>query len=715
MATTLFSDTTYSVQTLVDNIQRGEIALPDIQRPFVWQAAQVRDLFDSMTKGFPVGYLLFWKTGAEATAKQIGIDVKDQVPRLLIVDGQQRLTSLFAVMTGQTIVRADYTEGRIKIAYRPSDGTFAVTDAAIERDAEFIPDISALWTTTEGSIGGTSNFKKVEKAFFKRLAEKRTLDEDEVDRLSDALDKVRDLSNYPFKAVELDATIGEEEVAEVFVRINSKGVSLNQADFILTLMSVFWEQGRRDLEAFARDCKTPTKTKASPFNWYIEPSPAQLLRVSVGLAFKRAVLSSAYSLLRGKDLDSGKVDPARREVQFAILQKAHDQVLNLTNWHEFLNCLERAGYRGSKMISSDNTLLFSYALFLIGRVECKVPLDKLQDVIARWFFMAHMTGRYSGAFESQFEQDVAPLKDLGSGDSQGFLGTLGKIINDTLTSDYWTIGLPNELATSAAKSPALLAYIASLNILDADALLSTDKVRSRLDPVLTTEKGIERHHLFPKAYLKSQLGISDVKQVNQIANMALVVWWDNITISDDAPTKYWPEQLAKKQLKSEILARQLHLHALPENWTSLSYSEFLEVRRRLMADVVREAFEHLSRTDYTASYPAPGTYVPAQVAERRPANTTLLDLLEGGMLSAGAQLFGRTGGRDVYAQVHEDGSIDFEGQIFSTPSGAAAAARQRPTNGWEFWRVASDDDTPRLSALRREMFGEIHAVDDEDL
>src|SRR5690348_14366967 len=104
VALTLFKDTTYSVQLLIEDIGRGEVALPDIQRPFVWQATKVRDLFDSMYRGFPVGYLLFWETGADAGARQIGSAERQSVPRLLIVDGQQRLTSLYAVMTGAPVV-----------------------------------------------------------------------------------------------------------------------------------------------------------------------------------------------------------------------------------------------------------------------------------------------------------------------------------------------------------------------------------------------------------------------------------------------------------------------------------------------------------------------------------------------------------------------------------------------------------------------------------
>jgi hypothetical protein len=530
MATTLFKDTTYSVSGLVEDILHGDVALPDIQRPFVWGAAKVRDLLDSMYKGFPVGYLLFWETGAEAGARQIGVDAKQKAPRLLIVDGQQRLTSLYAVLTGSKVLKEDYTESRIRIAFRPADATFAVADAAIDKDPEYIPDISPLWAPGERKI--------VIRAFLNQLDAKRLLSEAERDRLEDSIDRVYDLQNYPLKAVELASTVEEEQVAEIFVRINSEGVSLNQADFILTLMSVFWEKGRKQLEDFSRGCKTPTLSTASPFNWYIQPTPPQILRVSVALAFRRAVLKHVYTLLRGKDIETGRPDPQRREAQFERLQQAQEKVLDLTNWHEFLQCLERAGFRGAKMISSGNALLFSYALWLYGRVDYGVPLDRLREVIARWFFMAHTTSRYAGTFETQFEQDTARLAELQPGDADGYVRVLSKIVDDVLTPDYWAITLPNELSTSAAKSPALLAYIAALNILDADALLSNTKVRSRLDPAITMKKGIERHHLFPRAYLRTQLKITDNREINQIANMTLVEWADNIAISDDAPSRY---------------------------------------------------------------------------------------------------------------------------------------------------------------------------------
>lgn len=696
MATTLFKDTTYSAFGLIEDIKQGEVALPDIQRPFVWGASKVRDLLDSMYKGFPVGFLMFWETGAEAGARQIGVDAKPKVPRMLVVDGQQRLTSLYTVMTGSKVVRDDYSEGRIRIAFRPTDAMFTVADAATDKDPEFVPDISALWVPGER--------KNVVRAFLRRLAAKRELSEAETDRLDEAIDRVHDLRDYPFKAVELASAVEEEQVAEVFVRINSEGVTLNQADFILTLMSVFWEKGRRQLEDFSRGCKVPTLSSASPFNWHIQPSPAQMLRVSVALAFRRAVLKHVYTLLRGKDMDTGKPDPQRRSAQFARLQQAHEKVLDLTNWHEFLQCLERAGFRGAKMISSDNALLFSYALWLFGRVDYGVPLDRLREVIARWFFMAHTTGRYTGTFESRFEQDTARFTDLKPGDADGYIRVLSKIVDDTLTADYWAITLPNDLATSASKSPALLAYIAALNVLDADALLSVGKVRARLDPAVTAKKGIERHHLFPRAYLRSQLKITDNREINQIANMALVEWADNIAISDDAPAIYWPAQLSAKNLPSEMLNRQLYWHALPRGWQDMNYQAFLADRRKLMAQVTRDAYVKLSDHGYTPVYPEAGQLRDDdQPGGRAHYGVNLADLIDAELLPAGTTLFAAQRDLDAIATVLPDGKIAYADEIYNTPSGAGDAAAGGSTNGWTFWIADTPDGRFTLAALREQL------------
>ncbi len=149
---TVFKRVDYDLAGLLHYIDIGDIGLPDIQRPFVWTAAKVRDLFDSMHRGFPVGYLLFWSNaGAEGT-RFIGTNDKARkVPHLLIVDGQQRLTALYAVFRGIKVLDQDYKEKQIEIAFRPRDGKFEVSDAAIKKDPEFISNISELWSANKSS------------------------------------------------------------------------------------------------------------------------------------------------------------------------------------------------------------------------------------------------------------------------------------------------------------------------------------------------------------------------------------------------------------------------------------------------------------------------------------------------------------------------------------------------------------------------------------
>lgn len=285
MAPTLYRDTGYTLTHLIEDIKHGNIALPDIQRPFVWSAAKTRDLFDSLYRGYPVGTLMFWETGAEVGTRQVGGGLGDRVAKLLIVDGQQRLTSLFAVLTGSAVLTKDFEERRIRLGFRPSDETFEVTDAAIERDPEFVPDITALWG--EG-------YKSTVRKFLHGLSASRgtELDDAEQDRSEERVDRVRDLRDFRFQVIELGTNANEEQVADIFVRINSEGVQLNQSDFILTLMSVHWEKGRRELEQFCRAAVDPKVSGVSPKNPFIDPGPDQLLRVGVGVAFKRGAPSA---------------------------------------------------------------------------------------------------------------------------------------------------------------------------------------------------------------------------------------------------------------------------------------------------------------------------------------------------------------------------------------------------------------------------------------
>ncbi|MGV6817712.1 MAG: RNA-binding domain-containing protein [Thiotrichales bacterium] len=398
------------------------------------------------------------------------------------------------------------------------------------------------------------------------------------------------MTSFPFTALELASHIDEEQVAEVFVRINSKGTPLNQADFILTLMSVFWDEGRAELERFCKAARTPTKGEASPFNHFIHPDPDQLLRVCVGLGFKRGRLKYVYSILRGKDLETGAFSAERRDTQFETLKQAQSRVLNLQYWHDFLKTVLAAGYRSGKLISSQNNLLFAYILYLMGRTEYGVEEYQLRRLIARWFFMSALTGRYTGSPESQMEFDLARFRGLEG--AEQFSNVLTEICDSTLTPDFWKITLPTELATSAARSPSMFAYFAALNLLDARVLFSQQKVSELIDPATAGHKSsLERHHLFPKAYLK-RLGISDKRETNQIANYAMVEWGDNLKISDQPPAEYVP--VLKQRFNGKELERMYYWHALPDDWENMEYREFLRQRRELMGKAIEDAYDSLA-------------------------------------------------------------------------------------------------------------------------
>lgn len=581
MSQTVFTKVDYTLDTLVSQIELGVIGLPDIQRPFVWKNWKVRDLFDSMYRGYPVGYLLLWKN-ALSTDRAIGSDSKQKPPELVIVDGQQRLTSLYAVVKGVPVLRENYETEKISIAFNPLEEKFEVADAAIRRDKEFVPDISRIWASD-------TNIFEIVGHYLEGLRASRDVSREETKAVQDNINKLQSLSSFPFTALELAANISEEDVSDVFVRINSKGTPLNQADFILTLMSVFWDEGRSELEQFCRTARQPSKGVASPFNHFIDPSPDQLLRVNVGVGFKRARLQYVYSILRGKDLETGQFSEERREGQFAVLKDAQTRTLNLQYWHDFLKCIRMAGFRSGRMISSRNNLLFSYILYLIGRTEYHVDEFTLRKTIAQWFFMSAVTARFTSSPESAMEFDLARLRD--ATEAEHFIGRLRHVCAITLTNDFWNVTLPNDLATSSSQSPTLFAYNASLVLLDAPVLFSSAKVAELLDPAIQANRSaIERHHLFPKGYLAS-LGITGTRETNQIANYALVEWADNAKITKQAPADYLPGLRAR--FSESEFQRMYRCHALPDGWEHMPYTTFLERRRELMANVIRDGYETL--------------------------------------------------------------------------------------------------------------------------
>jgi hypothetical protein len=582
MTTQRFSHTQYPIEALVAQIDSGDLSLPDLQRPFVWKRARVRDLFDSLYHGYPAGYFLFWSTPASVDSHGVAGSAGGTSGLKMIVDGQQRLTSLYCVLKSRPVDDGSGAPQPIRISFNPLTEEFAVADAARENDPEWLTNISDIWNNTEGTWTFTNNY-------IATLAASRGLTDEEKQLVGANLGKLAGLTGYQFSALELSADLDIDEVADVFVRINSSGIPLNSADFILTLMSVHKKEARHQLEDFARAARQPSTAGASPYNHFHSPSPDELLRVAVGLGLKRGVLQNAYQALRGRDPSTKAVSEELREENFSRLLDAQEKVLNLTNWHEYIVAVKRAGYRSGDMLTSANNFLYCYLIFLIGRHEYGVGHSELREAIARWFFMSALTGRYTGSPETILEADLRRFSEAQTADD--FVDIIDHVIDTQLTDDFWKVSLPDLLESSAAWSPYLFGYYASLNLLDAKALFSNMRINDLFDPgQKQTKSPVERHHLFPKAYLAS-IGITGTTRTNQIANFAFVEWADNIAISDTKPAEYFTERFS--QVPPADREQAAFWHALPPQWEHMDYTEFLRARRSRIADVVQAGFKQL--------------------------------------------------------------------------------------------------------------------------
>jgi hypothetical protein len=682
-----FSYNPWEVGDLVAGVDKGTIRLPDIQRPFVWSNSKVRDLIDSMYRGYPVGELMFWKNADQEHTRTIGAaDAKTQDTSFQVVDGQQRLTSLYAVVKGLTVWRGDYSREKVVISFDPLTERFEVPNAATKRSSEWIDDITEIF---QDSFAARDAYLEA-----LRNDPKVIVDRELERRVERVIRDVDDLQKYEFTVVQIKEEVERETVSDIFVRINSEGQNLTSSDFILTWLSVFWEEGRAELENWARNSRFTTRVLATmlnervawtPYNPYLTFDAGQILRVAVAVGLKRARLQDAYNYLRGRDPRTRMIDPAMRELALAQLKAGQAHAVRPLHWDEFLRVLERAGFRNSEMVSSRTTILYTYALWIIGRVEFMVPVDQLREVMARWYFMAALTGRYTNSPETRMQEDLNRLAGLPV-DAESFITSLNAQVDAAVPADWWKVTLVDYLVTSSATAPVYLAYIAALNILDADVLLATSKVKDWISPSRRPVKGIEKHHLFPKDYLESELGIKDVRRTNQVANFALVEWSDNIEISNKAPGVYWPEQVADKRLQGKRLNRQEAWHALPTDWTQMEYDEFLITRRRLIAKIIHEGFQQLSDPNYV-----PDLSIQEQVVPQPVDLPSFEELVVSGVVPAGTALTATDPDVSVDAEVLDDGYIKVGDHTYEDLDRAAHAAGADVSSGWTFWEVQLAD------------------------
>lgn len=648
-----------SIASLMSDIERNVIALPDLQRPFVWEDRQIRDLLDSLFVGFPVGTLVFWHTSNEKDARALGADNAALRAATLVIDGQQRLTSLYAVYTGCEVIDKNGAPRTINIAFRPRDGRFEVADAAIRKDPEFLPNITELWR-------GTRSKSQIRKDLLNGLRDRgRVVTEEYEDAAEQNLERAASIVEYRFPTIDIRKTMtaqqeeaSEEDVADIFVRINNQGTRLGQADFVLTLLSVFHGELRDRIEDKARSMSQGA---------IVGIDTQQLLRASCAVAFGRARMSAIYRYLRGVDPATGDADPAGRLKRLSQLDEAAKECIDALVWRDYLLRVKRAGFVSESLIASKNAIVNAYAFYIRGR-NAGIEKPILDEAIARWVFSSLLTARYSGASETQFEQDLARVSRLEVNDAAGFVAALDDAIGEVLTGDYWLHNLVSALETQQSRAPAALAFRAAQIILGTKALFSDQPLHNLLEPTATSPRSSsEIHHLFPVAYLQS-VGIDDRRIFNQVANLADVGWHENSVIGSSSPAKYVPRLREQLSIGDDRWGRMCAEHALPPGWEKMEYAEFLGERRRRMAEIIRVAFRQLGG-EAQAPPIAPPWFLPGSEAVWQRILQT-----ERALRSAVREVYSSQFGESA-AQKIEDGIPEREREPLSR------ALRARPAGG----------------------------------
>ena len=593
MSSTLFKNVPSKVGDLVHDVMTGRIGLPDLQRPFVWKDNKVRELLDSMIKGYPIGYIMLWESpnDYETRKNSIGSNTKTyDEPKELVIDGQQRLTALVAAMYGVKVKDKNFNEREIKISFNPLTREFAVWSSAYGRDSEWISKISDVFLANENH-----SVISLRKQFIHDANEGRKkkelpeLSDEEEYIIENNINELLNLSQYSLPTLEINYNADEQDVADIFVRVNSGGQSLTENNFIQTLISVYENETSDKINTFSEQSRIPSDNTS--YNSLLAVEPSHLIRMAVGVGFRRARLRYAYMLLRGKNLETGKFSDEERQRNLDTFKEALDRVMDLNNWHAFINIVAEAGYISDKLIASSNAIVFSYILYLIAKYDYKLDAMSLKKCISKWFFMSAITYFYTSSTESEVERQFADLRSIKN--AQEFIDYIDGVIETRFTDDYFEYTLPSELNTAAGISPSWNGFVASQIVLNTTMLFSNTPISKYfIFGSSGTKKAIDKHHIFPKHYLTA-IGFTSDRDRNQLANFTYLDYATNIDISDKPPAEYVSEYRMKQG--EEAYKKACAEHALPENFEIMNYTDFISERRKLMAQIVKSAYLELCK------------------------------------------------------------------------------------------------------------------------
>lgn len=583
------------IETLLVWVKSGEIAIPEIQRPFVWDSSKVRDLMDSLYQGYPVGYVIAWKNP--------NIRLKDgslSEGKKILIDGQQRVTALTAAILGEYVIDKTYRRIKIKIAFNPLTEKFEVQNPAILKDKTWLHDISE-------AINGNIDLFEIAENYFESNPD--------VDK-KQVRNAFTNLINIPKKQIgiiELAHDLDIETVTEIFIRINSKGVVLSQADFAMSKIATNTEykgnELRKAIDYFCHLAIAPEFYKhiidndkafaATDFfqkmQWLktenedlYDPDYTDLIRVAFTSQFNRGRLSDLVSLLSGRNFETRTFEDSIAEQSFATLKTGVDNFINETNFKRFLKIIKSAGFVSPKLVRSQNTLNFAYILYLKLK-DLQISDVDIGSYVPRWFVYSILTGRYSGSPESFFDFDIKQIAE------RPFAEYLKEKEEGELSDAFWNAALPQSLDTSVASSPYFNVFLAAqVKTGDKGFLSKNIFVRDLI------ELRGDIHHLFPRDYLKKN-GL-DRGKYNQIANYVYMQSEINIKVGNKPPKDYF--ELINAQISDnhnlvsgisshQELLENLQANCVPSEIMEMSfddYSEFLSLRRKLMAAKMKDYY-----------------------------------------------------------------------------------------------------------------------------
>lgn len=598
MKTQKYSVNQHLIETVLSWVKSGEIAIPEIQRPFVWDATKVRDLMDSLYQGYPIGYLIAWKNpnvklkdGSIAEGKKI------------LIDGQQRVTALTAAILGEYVINKEYRKVKIKISFNPLEEKFEVFNTAIAKDSIWIPDISEVFLPSVNMFEFVQNYCAANQGA-------------DLSLIFNRLDNLKKIDTKQIGLIELDSDLDIETVTEIFIRINSKGVSLSQADFAMSKIAVNERYGgstlRKCIDYFCHLAIAPEfysqiedgdkEFAATPYfqklSWLknenddlYDPDYTDLLRVAFTSEFNRGKLSDLVSLLSGRNFDTRTYEEEIVQESFSSLEKGILNFINETNFKNFIMVIKSAGFISSSLIRSQNALNFVYILYLKLKQK-KYSLADIHRYVRKWFVLSVLTGRYSGSPESRFDFDIKSISEKEFGDY------LKSVEEAELSDAFWNVALVQNLDTSSISSPFFNVFLAAQVKANDKGFLSSDITVNDL----ISHKG-DIHHIFPRDYLKKN-GLKQ-RQYNQIANYVYMQSEINIKIGNKAPKIYFTEVLEQCDGGSQkyggicnkiLLEQNLIMNCVPGEIYNMSiedYDEFLRQRRFLMAQKIKDYYTSL--------------------------------------------------------------------------------------------------------------------------